>query len=410
MKKVTVIGAGLAGCEAALQLVSKGIFVDLYEAKPNILLPVYSFGTCAELVCNNSLGSITTDKPLGLLLSELKLLGSKLIEIAEDCRLLDPKCFSVDKLAFSQKVTKALIESGVNIINKQLFELPSEGTVVLASGPLTSEELIFQLSERYNINGYYFSDASSAIVDIKSIDLSNEYIKKMTDDLYAVFIPQEVFNNFCDGLATANPYAPHYADLNAKFEKCQSLEKLARIGSEVLHKARFCYEQDDRACLLLRRENGLHDAFIMTGCTTCLTHSDQKRLFSLLPGFENCRIIKYGRMHRNTYFDAPRILDCFYRVKESNLYLIGQISGTDGYAPAIASGLVSAWSIIYGKSLPPFPKSSIIGALANYVSNPNIVDYQPMCAEFSLIDCSSSKNFKENSHKAIMEYKQKMKQ
>ncbi len=408
MKKVTVIGAGLAGCEAALQLVSKGIFVDLYEAKPNTLLPAYNLGTYAELVCNNSLGGISTDKPLGLLLSELKLFGSKLIEIAEDCRLLDPNFFSVDKQAFSKKVTKVLIESGVNIINDQLVKLPREGTIVLASGPLTNEELIFQLAERYGIDGYHFSDASSAIVDIKSIDLSNENIKKLTDDLYAIFIPHEVFDKFCDGLAATKPYRAHNVDLDADFEKCQTIENLARISSDALYRARFYCEHDDRACLLLRRENGLHDGFIMTGCMTCLKHSDQKRLFSLLPGFCNCKIIKYGRMHRNTYFDAPRILDCFYRVKGSNLYLIGQISGTDGYAPAIASGLVSAWSIIYGETLPPFPKSSMIGALASYISNPQIVDYQPMCAEFSLIDCDSTEDFKEKSHKAIMEYKQMM--
>lgn len=155
-------------------------------------------------------------------------------------------------------------------------------------------------------------------------------------------------------------------------------------------------------CLLLRRENALGNGFILVGCMTMLHHSAQDRVFSIIPGLEKIKFIKYGRMHRNTFIDSPRILNEFFQIKDSNTFIIGQLSGIDGYAAAIASGLMAAMKIKYGETLPSFPKNTIIGGLTNYISNPSVTDFQPMCASFSLINCN--KNYYENSIKSINRY------
>lgn len=388
-KSVSIIGAGLAGCEAALQLSSMNYNVKLYDSKPKQLLKIYKLPTYAELVCNNSMGAVGKEYPLGVLASELKFLDSKLVNIAEKNRLDDKKFLSVDKNAFSKEVTNCLIKNDVNIINKHICNLPEDDYIIIATGPLTNEKIISFLQKKYNIEKAHFTDASCTIVDINSIDLKNSLITKISDDIYLISFPKKLFEKFCNELVYQNRLnCVNSIDKSFNFEKCQSIESLAQSGTDVLYKTRFKYDYFDEPCLMLRRECALNDGFIMVGCTTTLGHLVQKKIFSIIPGFKNCRIIKYGRMHRNTYFYSPKILNPFFQINNTNTFIIGQLSGIDGYLPAIASGLVASIKIIYGKSLPKFPKDTMVGGLANYISNNDVTDFQPMCASFSLLENS----------------------
>lgn len=398
-KTVTIIGAGLAGCEAALLLSRHGFQVDLYDSKPNKLLPVYELSSYAELVCNNSLGLMRSDTPLGLLRYELTYLNSELVNLAERCRVSDEKYFAIDKKAFSNEVTDALHKNGVLIHNEIVESLPNLRPLIVATGPLTGNKLVDDIITRFKIHGYHFVDASSPIVDITSVNLKDSNIIKLSDDLYGVIISDSIFKNFEFELANAKICEEHDSDSTiVRFEKSHSIEHLAKNNKDSL-KSRFTHPYFNGMLLLLRREAALTNGFILVGCMTAILYPEQKRIFSILPGFKNCKFIKYGRMHRNTYFDSPQFLDNFYKTQKDEVYIVGQLSGVDGYLPAISSGYVAAHRIINGKDALCFPRNTMIGALANYVSNKDVTDFQPMCASFSLlpeknVDCKVSlKNF-----------------
>lgn len=401
-QKISIIGAGLSGCEAALQLSDNGYDVTLYDEKPDRLLSAYSYSTFAELVCNNAISPIDTTKPLGLLVAELKIMGSKLIKIADTCRLRDQDYFAVDKELFSKTVTNALVSSGINIISESVSCLPQSDIVIIASGPLTNDSIVNEISKKFNIEGFHFYDASSPIVDITSLDVNNSNYLKISDDLYAVRISDENYRVFSDKLIKCNTSNKHKE--NRSFDKCLSLEELAALNKDKLKETRFKHPCLDGICLLLRREKGLANGFIMVGCMTTLNHPDQKEVFSCLPGFRDFKMVKYGRMHRNTFFQSPKVLDSFFKIRNEDIYIIGQLSGIDGYAPAIASGLIAAYRIIYGEKMMPFPKNTIMGGLANYVSNPEVVDFQPMCASFSLLENQDDTDFLLSSQISLNDY------
>lgn len=385
-KSVSIIGAGLAGCEAALQLSSMNYKVKLYDSKPNRLLSIYNLPTYAELICNNSMGTFGEEYPLGVLIKELEYLGSKLLKIAENNRVNDKKFLAVDKIAFSEDVTNCLRKNDIQIINKHVQSIPEDDYLIIATGPLTDDAIVSFLQKKHNLEKIHFSDASCAIVDIDSLNLKNNSIKKLSDDLYLVLFSDKSFKTFYHELfiqSTSNIICG--IDKKIDFEKCQSIEGLAQKGLNVLYETRFKYDYFDKPCLMLRRECALNNGFIMVGCMTTLNHSAQRKIFSNIPGFENCKIIKYGRMHRNTYFYSPKILNHFFQINNTNTFIIGQLSGIDGYLPAIASGLVASIKIIYGDNAPNFPNDTMIGGLANYISNTKITDFQPMCASFSLL-------------------------
>lgn len=404
MNNVTIIGAGLAGCEAALQLSAKGYNVKLYDSKPRKVLPVYNLQTYAELVCNNSIGSTDICSPLGLLLYELELLGSRMLDIAQKCRVEDSSCIAVDKKKFSTIVTNMLRCHNVTLINEHMRKIPKDDHVVIATGPLTDEVFIAELVKKCNICEYYFSDASSPVVDIETVDLSNKSIVKISDDLYAILLSETDLAVFCQKLVNAEYITRNVIDETIDFEKCQSIEMLAQLGIERLIQSRLMYKCINQPCILLRRENGVNNGFILVGCMTMLSHKEQNCIFSILPGLESVKFIKYGRMHRNTFLHSPGALDCFYRVKDTNIFIVGQLSGIDGYAPSIASGLVAAKKIIYGNAFPVIPPNTMIGVLANYVSNTDVVDFQPMCASFSLLQKMDLKNYAVNSKKILEKF------
>lgn len=389
MDNVTIIGAGLSGCEAALQLASLGYNVRLYDMKPKELNEPYKLTSYAELVCNNSIGIVSKKAPLGMLLRELKLFESKLIEIADKCRINDPVFFAVDKKLFSKLVTEELYRKQVEIINKHIDSLPDDDNVIVATGPLTDESLISSLCNKFGIEIFHFSDSSSPVVDIKTVDLNDNSVHKITNDLYAVSISTQTFQVFYEELVHwANRNVIHSIDKSINYEKCQSIEHLAQIGIEELYLQRFKYKYTDSPCLLLRRESGLENGFILIGCMTTLSHVAQCSIFSKISCLKKSKFLKYGRMHRNTFLDAPKCMNEFFQIRGTNTFIVGQLSGIDGYAPAIASGMVAAMRIIYGETLPPIPTNTMIGGLAHYVSNSKVIDFQPMCASFALIDKS----------------------
>ena len=404
MNKVSIIGAGLAGCEAALQLASHGFDVSLYDSKPQKLLETYKLPTYAELVCNNSMGSNNCHTPLGLLLQELKSLGSIMISIAEECLVNDPTFFAVDKIAFSNAVTSEMNHSNIKIINMHISEIPKDDYVIISTGPLTDKILISNLAQKYNIEDYHFSDASSPVVDICTVDITNKNVKRISEDLFAISIPISSFRLFYDELIKqAKKITFHDVDKAIFFEKCQSIEQIALLGQDELYLKRFNFDYFNTPTLLLRRETALKNGFLLVGCTTALRQSSQLSVFSKLPGLERCRFIKYGRMHRNTFFNAPKLLNEYFQLRTfANTFIIGQLSGVDGYTSAIASGFISAMRIIYGDLLPKLPQCTMIGGLTQYISNSNNIDFQPMCASFSLMDCQN--NFWDDSACAIQAY------
>ncbi len=387
MKKVTIIGAGLAGCEAALQLARRGFDVFLYDQKNIINSDLYTLDTFAELVCNNSFGPSAIDSPLGLLLHELKMLDSELLKIADECRLIDNKNFAVDRHAFSQKVTNRIIKQGIKLRNERIDFFIDDHPLIISTGPLTDERLASEISIKYGVSQYNFSDASSPIFDINSIDLRDKRIKKRTNDLYEVYLDSECLERFYKKLCSSlnNNYSK-IIDKEVNLKQCQSIEYIAKKGKHRLIEDKLTQPNINMPVLLLRREKALENSFLLVGCMTTLRQIQQKEVFSLLPGFKDCRFIKYGRMHRNTFFNSPEILNCFYQIRNTDTYLIGQISGIDGYAPAISSGMVSAFHIASNKKITPLPQKTMIGALARYVCNNNITDFQPMCANYALLE------------------------
>lgn len=389
MNNVTIVGAGLSGCEAALQLADLEYNVCLYDLKPKELIEPYKLASYAELVCNNSIGNVSEKSPLGTLLKELKLFDSKILAIAEKCRINDPVFFAVDKKLFSQLVTEELCKKEVKIISKHIDSLPCDDNVIIATGPLTDEFLIADLAGRFGIEIFHFSDSSSPVVDIRTVDLDDDSVRKVTNDLYAISISKQDFQLFYEELVQwGNQNVIHNVDKSINNEKCQSIEQLAQIGINELCLQRFKHKYTDQSCLLLRRECGLKNGFILVGCMTTLSHSAQLSVFQKISCLRKCKLLKYGRMHRNTFIDAPKYMNEFFQIKGTNTFVIGQLSGVDGYAPAVASGMVAAMRIIYGETLPPIPTNTMIGGLARYVSNSKVIDFQPMCASFALIDKS----------------------
>lgn len=387
MEPAKIIGGGLAGCEAALQLSSAGYAVELIDVKPSRLLPAYQLKFYCELICNNSLGNINNQTPLGLLLAELDFLDSRLLAIAKECTVNDTRTISVDRQLFAERVTKVLYESGVACKNEYIQKLPStDSPLLIATGALTNEVLAGEISQKYNLPNYYLLDASCPIVDGTSIDFSNHQLSQVSKDLFALRIPRVKFESFYEILRNSSLQPNHNIDFCDVLVQCKSLETIAKEGIEKLLSERFLPEGYNQATLLLRRESGLRNAFILVGCTTGLDHNAQRELFALLPAFGNIRFFRYGCQHRNTYFSTPGFVDSFFKIKNitTDVYLIGQLSGLDGYAPAIASGYVAAQHILNPKRK-ELPIDTMIGALSGYVSNVNIVDYQPMCASFSLI-------------------------
>lgn len=402
MKKVNIIGAGLAGCECAYILATHGIKVKLYEMKPEHKSEAHKSNNFAELVCSNSLKSNEITNACGLLKKEMEILGSLFVKVANETRVPAGQALAVDRELFSKKITKIILENkNIEVVYKQIESLEDlEGITVIATGPLTSSNFLKNIEKMVGKESLYFFDAAAPIVDADSIDMNIAYVmdrygKTETGDYINLPMSKQQYEAFYNELINAKEAPRHDFDKIELFEGCMPIEYMARRGEKTLTFGPLKpigldnpkTGEKNYAVVQLRAENSEKTMYNLVGFQTSLSFGEQKRVFRMIPGLEKAEFIRYGVMHKNTYVNAGNILDdnfCFK--KNSDIYFAGQISGVEGYVESAASGMMVAYSIISklnGKRI-TFPENTMLGSLAKYISTEN-KNYQPMNANFGII-------------------------
>lgn len=401
--KVSVIGAGLAGCEAAYQLGNNGIQVDLYEMKPIKYTNAHSYGGFAELVCSNSLKAARLDSAAGLLKEEMRMLGSLILEAAEHCAVPAGGALAVDREKFSDYITdKIKKHENITIINGEVDSLP-DGYVVVASGPLTSDKLANSIQAMLHTNSLSFFDAAAPIVSADSIDMSVAFAAsrygKGDDDYINCPMNKEEYEIFFNALVNAESAPLKEIDKRdfRVYEGCMPIEVMAKRGADTMRfgPLKPVGLRDPRtgnrpwAVVQLRKENQESSMYNIVGFQTNLKFGEQKRVFSLIPGLQNAEFLRYGVMHRNTFLDSPRLLDCHFRLRENkNIFFAGQITGVEGYTESAASGILVGYNlarIINGKDPIELPRESMLGALTHYISDETVVNFQPMGSNMGIL-------------------------
>lgn len=397
-KTVDVIGAGLAGCEAALRIAGYGIDVRLYEAKPE-RSPAHRSDGLAELVCSNSLKSDDPNTASGVLKRELDILGCKLLPIARKCAVPAGSALAVDRDLFSEAVTAAVEDNPhIELIRTRVDRIDSARVTVLATGPLTMGGIVDVLQTDAGMLHFY--DAAAPIVTAESIDLSTAFTGsrygKGSDDYVNCPMNREEYDAFVDALLSAESAPVHDFDRREVFEGCMPIEVMAARGRDTLRfgplrPVGFTDPATGRrpyAVLQLRKENTLGALYNLVGFQTNLKFGEQKRVFSFVPALKNCEFVRYGVMHRNAFVNAPRVLNADFGVKNrAGLFIGGQLSGVEGYVESIASGLVAAENaarFARGRDTVVLPEQTVIGALTRYLVTPN-ADFQPMNANFGIL-------------------------
>ena len=401
---VSVIGAGLAGCEAAWQLSRAGIPVNLYEMKPAKLTPAHKSPDFAELVCSNSFRADRLENAVGLLKQELRTLGSLIMACADETRVEAGGALAVDRLAFSRLVTQKVRESPhIQIIPEEVTAIPAQGDVIIATGPLTSDALSVKIGELLGGAEYLsFFDAAAPLVSFDSIDMDKAYFKsrydKGTPDYINCPMDKERYRNFVRELAQARQAEVHGFEDNKVFEGCMPVEVMARRGEDTLRfgplkpvgLADPSTGQIPYAVVQLRKDNAAGSIYNIVGFQTHLTFGEQKRVFSLIPGLEKAEFLRYGVMHRNTYLDSPRLLNEHYRLRtDPRILFAGQMTGVEGYVESTASGLTAGVQLarkLTGRAPLALSGRTAIGALARYISSEAVGDFQPMNINFGLLD------------------------
>lgn len=400
--KVNVIGAGLAGCECAYMLAKNGIKVKLYEMKPSKKSEAHKSDDFAELVCSNSLKSEEITNACGLLKKEMEMFGSIFIEAASIAKIPAGQALAVDRDVFSDYITKKIKENkNIEIISEEVKDIKSlDGIVVVATGPLTSDELMKSISKLIGEDSLYFFDAAAPIVERESINMEiayemNRYGEIMGGDYINLPMNKEQYENFYNELINAKRANRHEFDKLILFEGCMPVEEMAKRGKKTLVFGPLKpigldnpkTGEKNYAVVQLRAENKEKTMYNLVGFQTSLSFPEQKRVFSMIPGLENANFIRYGVMHKNTYINGGRLLNSNFALKENkNIYFAGQISGLEGYVESAASGLIVAISIIEnmkGKNI-EFPDNTMLGSLAKYVSTEN-KNFQPMNANFGIL-------------------------
>ena len=402
MKEVIIIGAGLAGSEAALQLAKRGIKVKLYEMRPNKTTGAHVGADCAEFVCSNSLGSSDITNASGLLKKEMEILGGELIKIAIENSVPAGNALAIAREDFSQAVTKRIEEEpNIELIREELTQIP-EGYVIVASGPLTSDSLAESIQKFTKSEHLHFFDAIAPIVEVDSINFDKAFWASRYDKGEASYINcpmnKEEYENFYNILINAPRIEQHDIDKKSKFfESCLPVEVLASRGIDTL---RFGPMKpvglvDDRtgninyAVVQLRQDNAAKTLYNIVGFQTNLKWSAQKELISLIPGLENANIVRYGVMHRNTFINSPKSLNpTLQSRKNPNFFFAGQITGTEGYTESIASGLLAGINMArYIKDLPliELPQETMLGALTHYITFEGHTSFQPINSNWGII-------------------------
>ena len=403
MEQVQVIGAGLAGCEAAWQLAQRGIPVALWEMKPRKKTPAHHSDLFGELVCSNSLRSDQLENAVGLLKEELRRLNSLILRCADEHRVAAGGALAVDRLGFAQAITDAVrTHPLIQVKEGEVTQLPQEGQVIVATGPLTSDALAQAIAQRYPASGYlHFYDAAAPLVTFESVDMDSAYFAsrydKGTPDYINCPLSQEEYLAFWQALSQAREAPVHGFEDKNVFEGCMPVEVMARRGEQTLCfgplKPRGLPDpktgKEPYAVVQLRRDNEAGTIYNLVGFQTHLTWPEQKRVFSMIPALKNAEFVRYGVMHRNTYLDSPRLLDRYYRVKaEPRICFAGQVTGVEGYVESTASGCLAAMEMarrIQGKAPADFPQETAIGALALYISNESVANFQPMNVNFGIM-------------------------
>lgn len=402
-KEVNVIGAGLAGTEAALQLAKRGIKVNLYEMRPHKTTGAHTTEKLAEFVCSNSLGSFDTSNASGLLKKEMELLGGELIKVAYEMQVPAGNALAIDREGFSRRVTE-LIESNenVNLIRKEVTEIP-DGNTILASGPLTSEGLAESI-KKFTQNDYlYFFDAIAPIIEKDSINFDIAFWASRYDKGEAAYINcpmnKEQYDKFYNILINAPRIELKTFEQNAKFfESCLPVEVLASRGVDTLRFGPMKpvglidkrTGEENYAVVQLRQDNSAKTLFNLVGFQTNLKWGSQKELLQSIPGLENVNIVRYGVMHRNTFINSPKLLNSALQTRSrENLFFAGQLTGTEGYTESIASGLLAGLNMARYLSNEPLlnlPKTTMLGALTKYISDESHEKFQPINSNWGIVE------------------------
>lgn len=400
--EVKVIGAGLAGSEAALQLAKRGIKVKLYEMRPVKTTGAHVTDKFAEFVCSNSLGSADCSNASGLLKKEMQVLGGELINIAYSCAVPAGGALAIDREAFSQKVTdRILSEENIEVVREEITKIP-DGVVIMASGPLTSEALANSIKEFTQSEHLHFFDAIAPIVEYDSIDFDKAFMASRYDKGEASYINcpmnKEEYERFYDILINAPKIELKTFEKGAKFfESCLPIEVLASRGVDTLRfgpmKPVGLVDKrtgiENYAVVQLRQDNSAKTLYNLVGFQTNLKWGAQKELLHSIPGLENANIVRYGVMHRNTFINSPKILNATLQTrKRKNLFFAGQITGTEGYTESIASGLlagINAARYVSGMELLELPPETMLGALTHYISDENHTKFQPINSNWGLV-------------------------
>jgi len=398
--KVRVIGAGLAGCECAYQLLKRNVEVELCEMRPKKLTPAHKGGGFAELVCSNSLRSDLLENGAGLLKAELRELDSIIIRAADKCRVPAGGALAVDRESFSSAVKEILFSfDGLTFVNDEITELREDLPTVIAAGPLCSDKLISEIQRITGEEYCHFFDAAAPIITKDSINMDIAFIGgryDKGDDYINCPLTEAQYDAFVDALVSAE-VAPVHGFENQVFEGCMPIEVMASRGHQTIAYGPLRPKgiidphtgKEPFANVQLRRDDARDTIYNIVGFQTHLKFGEQKRVFSMIPGLENCEIVRYGVMHRNTYICSPKLLDFTFALRSNpNIAFAGQITGVEGYVESTASGLAAAigmYERLSGRPVTDFTDYTAIGALGHYVSSGSGVNFQPMNINFGII-------------------------
>ena len=402
MEPVIVIGAGLAGCEAAWQLAQRGIPVELREMKPHKMTPAHHSPEFGELVCSNSLRSDQLENAVGLLKEELRRCGSLILSCADAHRVEAGGALAVDREGFSRAITERVRSHPlITVVEGEVTQLPTEGEVIVASGPLTSDALAEAIRALVHADYLGFYDAAAPLVTFESLDMDHAWFAsrydKGTADYINCALDQEEYAAFWEALTAAQAAEVHGFEDQKVFEGCMPVEVMARRGVDTLRYGPLKPKglKDPRtgrepyAVVQLRKDNAQGSIYNLVGFQTHLKWPEQKRVFSMIPALREAEFVRYGVMHRNTYLDSPRLLDRYYRLKAlPRVMFAGQITGVEGYVEPTASGFVAAVELsrrLLGQPPVDFPQETALGALALYISNETVEQFQPMNVNFGII-------------------------
>ena len=399
-KAVNVIGAGLAGSEATWQLIRKGYRVRLFEMRPQKSTGAHKTGEFSELVCSNSLRSNALTNAVGLLKQEMRELDSLIMKAADKHAIPAGSALAVDREGFAREITETLRNHPlVEIVSEEVTSIP-QGPTIIATGPLTSSPLAKAIKELLQEDSFYFFDAAAPIVTKESINMDIAYYKSRYDKGDADYIncpmTKEQFDAFYDALINGETAEVHDVDKEIYFEGCMPVEVMAKRGPQTLTFGPLKpvgLEKDGQrpyAVVQLRQDNAVGTLYNIVGFQTHLKWGEQKRIFSMIPGLENCEIVRYGVMHRNTYINSPRVLLPTYQTRiRSDLFFAGQMTGVEGYCESAASGLLAGHNmalLLEGKKPVVLPDTTMIGAMAHYIVNADDRYFQPMNANFGIFN------------------------